>query len=84
MVANGQTTDGISIFNAGAGALTVSVTGNDIDYAGTQRAILVQGGQDGSGSMDVTITGNPIDMQLDGAGNAVAGHPRPNRHHGSR
>ena len=50
-IANGRTTDAISIFQAGAGALKVAVTGNTINYAGTQRAILLQGGQDGSGSI---------------------------------
>ena len=44
-----------------------------IDYRGTQRAILIQGGQDGAGQLNVTVTGNTIDMQLDGIGNAVAG-----------
>lgn len=72
-VSNGRTADGFSIFNAGGGALTVRVAGNTISYAGTQRAILAQAGQDGSGSLDLTMTGNSIDIQLDGAGNAVAG-----------
>ena len=72
-IANGRTTDAISIFQAGAGSLKVAVTNNQIDYAGTQRAILLQGGQDGNGSIDATITGNAIDIQLDGTGNAVAG-----------
>ncbi|HPE71425.1 MAG TPA: Ig-like domain-containing protein [Candidatus Competibacter sp.] len=72
-IANGRTTDAILIFQAGAGALKVAVTNNVINYAGTQRAILLQGGQDGNGSIDATLTGNNFDIQLDGVGNAVAG-----------
>lgn len=72
-IGNGQTTDAISIFQAGGGALKVAVTNNVINYAGTQRAILVQAGQDGNGTVDFTMTGNTVDVQLDGAGNAVAG-----------
>ena len=53
--------------------MRVAVTNNTIDYAGTQRAIQVQAGQDGNGTNNVTITGNAIDIKLDGAGNAVAG-----------
>ncbi|RWN97538.1 MAG: S-layer family protein [Mesorhizobium sp.] len=72
-VANGLIADGISVFNAGGGAMRVGIKNNSIDYAGTQRAILVQTGQDGAGSILAQITGNAIDMKLDGAGNAVAG-----------
>lgn len=72
-VANGLTADGIVIFNAGGGAINTLITGNTIDYAGTQRAILAQAGQDGNGSTNLTMTGNNIDIKLDGAGNAVAG-----------
>jgi uncharacterized repeat protein (TIGR01451 family) len=72
-VANGLASDGIVVNNAGGGAINASITGNTITYAGTQRAILVQAGQDGNGTNNITITGNSIDVQLDGAGNAVAG-----------
>ncbi|RWC25492.1 MAG: S-layer family protein [Mesorhizobium sp.] len=72
-VANGLTADGISVFNAGGGAMRVGIKNNTIDYAGTQRAILVQTGQDGAGSILAQITGNAIDIKLDGTGNAVAG-----------
>ncbi|WP_292139165.1 hypothetical protein [Mesorhizobium sp.] len=72
-VANGLTADGISVFNAGGGAMRVGIKNNSIDYAGTQRAILVQAGQDGAGSILAQITGNAIDIKLDGTGDAVAG-----------
>lgn len=72
-VANGLTADGISVFNAGGGAMRVGIKNNSIDYAGTQRAILVQTGQDGAGSILAQIAGNAIDIKLDGTGNAVAG-----------
>ena len=49
------------------------ITNNTINYAGTQRAIIFQAGQDGTGNTNATITGNNIDMQLDGASNAVTG-----------
>ena len=71
--ANGLTADGIIIFNAGGGAIRAALTGNNIDYAGTQRAIIYQAGQDGNGAGDLTVTGNTIDVKLDGAGNAVTG-----------
>ncbi|MBK8424517.1 MAG: hypothetical protein IPL27_00470 [Lewinellaceae bacterium] len=70
---NGHTADGITVFNAGGATLKLAITNNVMSYAGTQRAILVQAGQDGSGSTEATITGNNIDVLLDGAGNAVAG-----------
>lgn len=73
VTANGRPTDSISVFNAGAGPLTLAITGNTFSYAGTQRAILIQGGQDGIGSMNTTVTGNAFDIQLDGVGNAVTG-----------
>jgi hypothetical protein len=72
-VGTDRTTDGVSIFAAGGGNLTVAVTNNTIDYAGTQRGILVQGGQDGNGVMNVTITGNTMDIKLDGTLDAVNG-----------
>jgi hypothetical protein len=72
-VGNGRPADAISVFQAGGGALRAAITNNTFSYAGTQRVILVQAGQDGNGSIDTTITGNAIDIQLDGAGNAVAG-----------
>lgn len=72
-VANGLIADGISVFNAGGGAMRVGIKNNSIDYAGTQRAILVQAGQDGAGSILAQITGNAIDIKLDGTGDAVAG-----------
>ena len=53
--------------------MNVPITGNTFDYAGSQRAIQVQAGQDGNGTNNVTITGNNLDIKLDGAGNAVAG-----------
>ena len=53
--------------------MNVLINSNTFDYAGTQRAILVQAGQDGNGTNNVTITGNNIDIKLDGAGNAVTG-----------
>jgi methionine-rich copper-binding protein CopC len=73
VVADGQTTDGIFVFQAGGGTLRVAVTNNTIDYRGTQRPILLQGGQDGAGSLHATVTGNAIDVKLDGTGNAVTG-----------
>ncbi len=73
VVTDGQTADGISVFQAGDGTLTVAITNNTITYRGTQRAINIQGGQDGSGQLNATVTGNAIDMQLDGTGDAVTG-----------
>jgi len=73
VVSDGQTADGISIFQAGDGVLTVAIQNNDIDYRGTQRAINIQGGQDGSGQLNATVTGNTIDMQIDGTGNPTVG-----------
>ncbi len=72
-IANGITADAIMAFQAGGGRLAVAITGNTINYAGTQRAILLQAGQDGNGTLQATVAGNTIDIQLDGAGNAVAG-----------
>jgi hypothetical protein len=71
-VANGLAADGISL-NAGAGSINALVTGNAITYAGTQRAVLAQTGQDGAGALNLTMTGNSVNIQLDGAGDAVAG-----------
>jgi len=73
VVGDGQTADGISVFHAGGGTLTIAITGNDFDYRGTQRAINLQGGQDGSGQLNATITGNTIDLQIDGTGNPTVG-----------
>jgi len=73
VVGDGQAADGIVIFQAGDGTLTVSITDNDIDYRGTQRAINIQGGQDGSGQLNATVTGNTIDMQIDGTNNPTTG-----------
>lgn len=70
---NGHTADGITVFNAGGGTLKIAITGNTMNYAGTQRAILLQGGQDGASALEATVTGNSIAIQLDGVGNAVAG-----------
>jgi hypothetical protein len=73
VVADGQTADGILIFAAGGGTTTVNVANNDFDYRGTQRAIAIQGGQDGSGQLNVNVTGNTIDLQIDGTGNPTTG-----------
>jgi hypothetical protein len=73
VVADGQTADGVLIFAAGGGTTTVNVANNDFDYRGTQRAIAIQGGQDGSGQLNVNVTGNTIDMQIDGTGNPTTG-----------
>jgi len=72
-VANNLTADGMLIFNAGGGAMNVAITGNTFDYAGTQRGIAIQTGQDGAGIVRATITGNTMDIKLDGTGNAVNG-----------
>lgn len=72
-VANGNTTDAISVFNAGIGDLNLEISDNTFDYAGTQRVILLQTGQDGNGAINATVVRNLIDIKLDGAGNAVAG-----------
>jgi hypothetical protein len=61
------------LFNAGGGTIVSLISGNTIDYAGTQRAILAQAGQDGSGNTNLTVTANSIDIKLDGTGNAVTG-----------
>ena len=70
-VANGLAADGILVNNAGGGTINSLVSGNTIDYAGTQRAIALQGGQDGSSDLHTTITNNNIDIKLDGAGDAL-------------
>lgn len=72
-VGNDLTTDGIVVFNAGGGAMNVKINNNTLNYRGTQRAILLQSGQDGAGAINATITGNDIDVQLDGTSNAVNG-----------
>ena len=71
VVTNGQTTDGVSVQNLGAGTLIVSITGNTFDYQGTQRALYIAGGQDGNAAIEATVTGNSFDIKLDGTGNAV-------------
>jgi hypothetical protein len=53
--------------------LNTVISGNTLDYAGTQRAINIQGGQDGASNLNATVTGNIIDIKLDGVGNAVNG-----------
>jgi len=70
---NGVTADAIAVNNAGGGVLNVAITDNTLSYAGTQRAILIQGGVDGNGTTRATITGNDIDILLDGVGNAQNG-----------
>jgi YVTN family beta-propeller protein len=70
---NGHTADGISVFNAGGGPLNLVISTNTFNYAGTQRAINIQGGQDGASTLNATVTGNTIAIQLDGIGNAVNG-----------
>jgi hypothetical protein len=70
-VANGLPADGFLAFNAGGGFMNMAITGNTFDYAGTQRAIAIQGGQDGAAKVNATVTGNNIDVKLDGAGNAT-------------
>jgi hypothetical protein len=72
-IANGRPSDALSVFQAGGDAVKAAITDNTITYAGTQRAMLIQAGQDGNGSLDATVTSNDIDIQLDGTGNAVAG-----------
>ncbi|MBL7784115.1 MAG: hypothetical protein JNM22_22955, partial [Saprospiraceae bacterium] len=68
---NGHTADGIFVFNSGGSTLAIAITNNNINYAGTQRAINLQGGQDGASILEATLTGNMIDIKLDGMGNAV-------------
>ena len=70
-VANGLPADGIIAFNAGGGFMNMAITGNTFDYSGSQRAIAIQGGQDGAAKINATVTGNNIDVKLDGANNAV-------------
>ena len=72
-VGNGRASDGITVDNRGGGAMNLLINGNTFNYAGSQRAILMQAGTDGNSANNITITGNNIDIQLDGAGNAVAG-----------
>ena len=71
VVSNGQTTDGVSVQNLGAGTLRVLITNNTFDYHGTQRALYIAGGQDGNATVEATVTGNLFDIKLDGTGNAV-------------
>jgi hypothetical protein len=73
VVSDGQAADGISVFAAGGGTTVVNITNNSFAYRGTQRAINIQGGQDGAAAMHTTVTGNSIDMQIDGTNNPTAG-----------
>lgn len=68
---NGHAADGIFVWANGGGLSKTSITNNNLNYAGTQRAIIVQGAQDGAATFEATITGNVIDVKLDGTGNAV-------------
>jgi hypothetical protein len=68
-VANGLTTDAMSVFNAGGGQMNVAFLNNTFDYAGTQRVLLIQAGQDGPGNVSSVVTGNNMNIQLDGMGN---------------
>ncbi|HUR96718.1 MAG TPA: Ig-like domain-containing protein, partial [Pyrinomonadaceae bacterium] len=72
-IANGLTADAMVINNAGGGLINAVVSNNTINYSGTQRAILIQGGQDGVAKSNMTVTGNTININLDGTGNAATG-----------
>jgi len=72
-IANERPADAIFVFGAGGSDFRTAITDNGISYRGTQRPIIVQGGQDGAAIMDATITGNDIDMQLDGTNDAASG-----------
>ncbi len=65
--ASGVTADGMTVMQMGGGTLNVGMFSNIFNYAGTQRAVLVQGGQDGSGILRATIQSNTINMQNGGA-----------------
>ncbi len=69
-VADELTADGVFVFNAGGGVINTAITNNTITYAGGQRAIIVQQGQDGAATTRATITGNNIDLLLNGGNNA--------------
>ncbi|HEX8240755.1 MAG TPA: Ig-like domain-containing protein [Allosphingosinicella sp.] len=66
-IASGVTGDGVIVNNAGGGQINFAMTSNTINYSGTQRAVLVQTGQDGNGTMNATIQSNTIDMKNPGA-----------------
>ncbi|MDO9299008.1 tandem-95 repeat protein [Bradyrhizobium sp.] len=69
-VADELAADGVFVFNAGGGVINAAITDNMITYAGGQRAIIVQQGQDGAATTRATITGNNIDLLLNGGNNA--------------
>ncbi len=71
VVTNGQTTDGVSVQNLGAGTLKVLITNNIFDYQGTQRALYIAAGQDGNATLEATVTDNTFDIKLDGTGDAI-------------
>ncbi|HEU0099004.1 MAG TPA: cadherin-like domain-containing protein [Allosphingosinicella sp.] len=66
-IASGVTGDGVFVNNAGGGQINVAMTNNTINYSGTQRAVVVQAGQDGNGTTNATIQSNTIDMKNSGA-----------------
>ena len=73
-VNNNAVADGMSLANRGKGSMKLLVTGNTINYAGTQNAISVAAGQDGTnGTADLTITGNMINNSHDGVTDPLAG-----------
>ncbi len=71
-IGNNLAADGMIIFNAGGGTINAAITNNTIDYAGTQRAIHAQAGQDGVGVTRIVATGNTIDVKMDGTSNTAA------------
>ncbi|KAB2933813.1 MAG: tandem-95 repeat protein [Candidatus Contendobacter sp.] len=73
VIPNERPADAVFVFAAGGSNTRTNITNNTILYRGTQRAIVMQGGQDGAAIVDTTITGNAIDMQLDGTNNANSG-----------
>ncbi|MDP1584286.1 MAG: cadherin domain-containing protein [Bradyrhizobium sp.] len=70
-VGNNLTADGVLVFNAGGGVINTAITNNTISYGGSQRAIIIQQGQDGPATTRATITGNNIDIPIDGVSNAT-------------
>ena len=73
VIPDNRAADGIIVFGAGGSGVRSLITNNSILYRGTQRAVMVQGGQDGAAIMETTVTGNNIDMQLDGTNDANSG-----------
>ena len=61
-VADELAADGVLVFNAGGGVMNTAITNNTINYAGGQRAIIVQQGQDGPATTRATITGNNMNF----------------------